>query len=369
MRTNETLKSPKRCNTRTFDNQRLVLLLFLVLFLAAALSIALPQSANIELAEELRQRGLAEGLALASTIAGNHWEIVPLSGEPRTIDNPRGLSGAWFDGSGRTVAWNIGSWPGEAFAECPSPVIVEASDGTQLWQLPGNVINSAAIAVSADGQRVAFDGTFKPIGTGFLNTTRNQQRWVTGLQLADRATNSVSLILPLKDSFDGTTPEHIGWISWSPDGNRFVYEFRDEIYVYDVLQKTKTALATGSNPVWSPDGKWIGFRSPTREAQIINPRTKESRTLIAGHKLQWGIHWSPDWAYVMFAEPRAGWAPLRSASTQLVVYRLRDGASTPVYEFGYTELGSDGGFFWVKDIQRFLKDAAVPPKIQPCQER
>jgi hypothetical protein len=203
----------------------LVTLLFVVLYMSAVM-IALPQSANSELSEELRKRGLAEGLALARTTAGNHWEIVPFNGEARTIDNPRGVSGAWFDGTGRTVAWNVGSWPGEGFSECPNPVIVETVEGTRLWQLPGNVINSAAIAVSADGRRVAFDGTYKPNGTGFLNTTSNRQRWVTGLQLADRSTNSVFLILPLKDSFDGTTPEYVGWISWAPDGNRFVYEFR-----------------------------------------------------------------------------------------------------------------------------------------------
>jgi Tol biopolymer transport system component len=160
----------------------------------------------------------------------------------------------------------------------------------------------------------------------------------------------------------------VGWISWAPDGNRFVYEFRKEIFVYDVLGKTTTRLVEGSNPVWSPDGKWIGFQSTKQEAQIIDPKTKESRTLIAGRKVLWGIHWSPDSAYVMFAEPRAGWVPLRGASTQLVVYRLRDGANTPVYTFGLLELGSDGGFFWVKDIQQFMKNAAIPPRIQPCRE-
>jgi hypothetical protein len=140
------------------DRQQFLALLF-VLSSVCAFNVASAQDANNELSRELKQRGLVDGLALVRATAGNRWEVVPLNGEPRMIDNPRGLSGAWFAGNGSTVAWNIASWPNEGFAACPSPVIIEDSDGTKLWQLPGNVINSSALAVSTDGRRVAFDGT------------------------------------------------------------------------------------------------------------------------------------------------------------------------------------------------------------------
>jgi WD40 repeat protein len=326
----------------------------------------LSQVSNRDLLEELKARGVADGLALISTRAGNHWDLVPLAGEPSSIDNPRSISAATLSANGNIVAWEIASWPGEQFAACPSPIIVETVEGIPVWQVPGNVINSAATAVSDDGRRVAFDGTYKPNGTGFLNTRSNRERWITGLQLADRATNSVSLILPLKDSFDGRPVDHIGRISFAPDGNRFVYDFHDQIHVYDISTKSTTRLASGSNPAWSSDGKWIGFRAPNGEAHLIDPKTNESRTLIGIPTIVWGIHWSPDSQYLMFGEHPRGWIPLVSPSTHLIVYRLRDGANVRVYGFGYTDQGSDGAFFWVKNSQRFITNALIPPKIKPC---
>ena len=309
-------------------------------------------------------------MALVRTTPSNEWEIVPITGQSRTIRNPRGLSGAWFAVNGKILAWNIGSWPGESFASCPSPIIVATSDGTQIWQVPGSVINSSAIAVSDDGRRVAFDGTYKPNGTGFLNTASNRQNWVTGLQTAEMTTNSVSLILPLKDSFDGTTmPEHIGWITWSPDGSKLAYDFREQIYIYNVQSKVTLPLVRGSNPTWSPDGKWIAFRSPESEAHIVDPQTTERRILIPQHKIIWGVHWSPDSQYVLFGQPRPRFVPLLDPSTQLVVYRIRDGANVTIYEFGGLEVASDFGFFWTKDSVKFLEAAKTPPTIMPCDQR
>jgi hypothetical protein len=292
---------------------------------------------------------------------------VPLSGTPSEIDNPRDASGAWFSHDSTVVAWNIAISP-VGFINCPAPIIVATSSGTNIWQVPGNVINAIAVGVSTDGRRVAFDGTYKPNGA-FLNTSENRRHWITGLQIADMATNSVSLIVPRKDSFDGTQAESgVGWISWAPDGNEFVYDFGGEIYVYKVSSKITTPLARGANPVWSPDGKWIGFRSPDSEATIIDPKTIESRKLIPGRKILWGIHWSPDSQYFLFGELRSGFIPFVTTSTQLVVYRVRDAATEVIYRFGYTEPRTDQGFSWVRNAEKFLQAARRPPKIMPCDK-
>ena len=108
---------------------------------------------NSGLSAELNQRARRDGLGLVRTAPGKIWEVAFLNGQSGVIDNPRGLSGAWFSGNGKTVAWNIVS-PGREFKACPSPIVVAAFDGTKIWQVPGNVINSAAVAVSDDGLRV-----------------------------------------------------------------------------------------------------------------------------------------------------------------------------------------------------------------------
>jgi Tol biopolymer transport system component len=160
----------------------------------------------------------------------------------------------------------------------------------------------------------------------------------------------------------------VGRISWALDSNTFVFDVDNRIYVYDVLSNTNSELTAGSGPSWSPNGKWVGFRSPDSEAWIIDPRTKEARALMEGRKIGWGLHWSPDSNYVVFSELRPIRIPLITPSTQLVVYRLHDGASTPIYGFGYQDASSDFGFNWVKDPETFLKEATIPPTIQPCEE-
>ncbi len=135
----------------------------------------------------------------------------------------------------------------DRFAACPFPVIVEVLDQSERWQIPGNVANIQAMAVSSTGKEVAFDGTYTPEGA--TSTPGNHGR-TTGLQYIDSTSNTVRLIPSLSEG-----PERVTAISFSPDGSQFVYDHNNRIFVYNVSSGSSRIVTAGASPTWSPNGK------------------------------------------------------------------------------------------------------------------
>ena len=184
---------------------------------------------------------------------------------------------------------------------------------------------------------------------------------MSGLQYAASNTKIVTLI---------SRPRLLTSISWSPDNNTFVYDSENRVYIYDIGAKTQRLLAEGSAPAWSPNGLWIAYRSPDGKAVTINPRTSETKVLLGGRKIEWGIHWSPDSRYVMVAEMK-NYAldilhnPFDDRTRKMVIYRLEDGAKLSGEWFPGPGI-ADRGYYWVKDHRAFLKGASSHPTISPC---
>ncbi|HEY2355657.1 MAG TPA: hypothetical protein VGH79_12245 [Gaiellaceae bacterium] len=113
----------------------------------------------------------------------------------------------------------------------------------------------------------------------------------------------------------GTKPQLFGAdlepaLSWSPDGKSIVFSAfptdqggNEQLYRLGVRSRKVTQLtdaASGAtNPVWSPDGKWIAFVGSVAPDRIylLAPRTHRTHALktrkgasVAGL----GIAWSPD---------------------------------------------------------------------------
>lgn len=322
------------------------------------------------LLQELQRRTASEGLALVR-IQGQPVTILKTDGQWITQRNPRDLSSAWLSNGGAAAVWSIHYLYNQSPWSCPTPLIIEPPKDAESWKLSGDVINVTA-GVSADGKSVAFFGTYKPPGSGMLNTTDNRSKWITGLMYSVRNAG-VDVVFTVPTPAFGKVPAEfpVNAISWSPDGRAFAYDYHGKIYIFDLAVKTSRAIASGSSPNWSPDGHWIAFRSPEGMAYAVDPATQDRRDLFGHRQILAGVHWSPDSLYVMFSEKLGFVSNLlhfRSpflAGVMLVV-RLEDGDSVPIDWIGL-ESSDDRGFDWVSDYRGVLTRAAVKPIIQGCQ--
>jgi hypothetical protein len=339
--------------------QRLAIIMGEICILA--FSAACQTSADAGLLEELKSRGQG-GLALIR-VRSSLLMLLSFDGEIQSSQNPRDDSIASFSGDGETVVWINDTTPGDPLAACLFPVTVEAPERGKPWQLPGDVAYVRAMAVSSNGAEVAFDGTYKPEGA-----SRNPSLWTVGLHYIDSSSNTMRLLLPLAAEQGPVTS-----ISFSPDGAQFVYDHSNRIFIFDVKDGSTHQVAVGASPTWSPNGKWIAFRSSDGVATTLNASTLKVEALIDKRRIQTSVHWSPDSRFVMFSEPLglisgiANWRyPFLPPTARMIVERIEDHAWASVYPLDPDGIIDDQGFYWVPDYRVFATAAASPPSIRPC---
>jgi WD40 repeat protein len=187
----------------------------------------------------------------------------------------------------------------------PPGVVLVDPYGNEIWNRPVE-FHVDNLAISADVDKVALQGKE---GLAYLSVGSNE--------------------LHVVDPSAGESHFMSGRIAWSPAGDQIVYERDGKILVLDLASKQSKQLASGFDPSWSPDGRWIAFRSPEGFGVVMSPFEKESRVVLPGKKLSGALRWSPDSEYLLCSENDAAFLPARlltEMTSQLVIYRIRDGA-------------------------------------------
>jgi Tol biopolymer transport system component len=213
------------------------------------------------------------------------------------------------------------------------------ADGSGLRRVTQDAADAWGPAWSPDGRRIAFgrvvggvgndrDGDVFVVhvdGSGLLNLTRNpamdhSATWSPdGRRIAFVSYRDGHPAIYVMNA-DGAaqrkltrTPHGEGSPAWSPDGRKIAFVRwpltrpprkwgRDEeVYVVNVdgtgLRNLTRSPGRDTQPVWSPDGRTIGFvswRDGNSEIYVTNANGSGLRNLTRGfHQQAFGIAWSP----------------------------------------------------------------------------
>lgn len=279
------------------------------------------------LQHELERRGADEGL----TIADLRYTTPPLTlirfGEyyPVFAHYPHDFLIARFSPSGRAVV-------GE---QMDGRLRVTDLAGTETASLNGRTFNTLQLALSMDAKRVAFCGVYTATDPRKVASPR-----LPGIHLADLQSQKIVRIRAFADEDERW---NCGEMSFSPDGQQLVYDWKGEIFIYDSLSKLSRLLVRGRLSSWSPDGKWVAYVDDSQRLRMISPSGAPDRLLLEGPKICGGLRWSPDGKYLAFGEDEL--RPPYVAS-HLVVLRLSDGSAVSVRDSGNPGIGTDQGWIF-----------------------
>jgi len=198
----------------------------------------------------------------------------------------------------------------------PNRITLFDLDGITLATSQHSVTNVTDVSVSPSLTRVAFWGEDRLTGK-------------VGLFHTMFGSDNISLII--ESSSPGGVPSSSS-LSWSPSEDQIVFSSSGRVFSYDTDHHSTLEIALGTNPAWSPDGKWIVFRSPKGLPVLLTASSFRQTTFGRGRKIQAHMQWSPDSKYVLVSEEApAGKTAACYGDERLVVYRISDGAASEVY--------------------------------------
>jgi Tol biopolymer transport system component len=168
---------------------------------------------------------------------------------------------------------------------------------TGRWQTYGAFGGIANPVFSPDGSKVVFYGGDRPIGSFFVFDLTNET--ITKLKNAN--------------------PKEIRGIrSWSPGGKRLAVELvrkrKELVGIFDIGTSDLQIVGEGTQPTWSPDGKWIAYYNAEDHTTclLVHPDGTGGKAIHkAGKGLFFGLQrwfgwggpvWSPNSKHLLLTE-------------------------------------------------------------------
>lgn len=267
------------------------------------------------LSEELANLS-QHGLVLVQSLAhGSKIQLRYFNGHTETLATECCLQQGSFEGivHNRIVMLEMGRLIGDAGEhEGNRAVLLDAHGRVQarseLRFYGGNVVPSA------DGKQFAFHGY--PSGAKFEQTGI----YVAGIR-GQEARKLMPALVPLGEP---------ATLDWSPDGRTLLVSRIGIISLIDLQTGHITKIADGSFALWSPDGRWISFVTPEREAALFDVAARRVEKIDPGKGTGRPLEWSPDGRYLLVSEAEGSHYPYGC----LWVLRVADRAFTPIVGYG-----------------------------------
>jgi Tol biopolymer transport system component len=97
------------------------------------------------------------------------------------------------------------------------------------------------------------------------------------------------------------------------------------------------AKVDGTDVSWSPDRKWVTYRTRENKFVLADASGKTQRVLFDGKQVGTPLRWSPDDEFLMYVKKAATWEPINPMkclddAEDVMVYRVQDGQQGRVYQ-------------------------------------
>lgn len=187
-----------------------------------------------------------------------------------------GLTFAWTDRSVRAISFDTGT-------------VIAVKDSIGAFQPNGFSVGEYP-ELSGIGMCWSRDRT--KLASTMINRSTNSVR-LGVLDLGSKQTRAIAINVDQRP--------YVTSQCWSPDGKELVYELDADVRLYEVENDRADAIARGTDPTWSPDGKWIAFRDGNTY-YAMHPDGSGRKELFRNH---WGhavsaLYWSPDSRIVVY---------------------------------------------------------------------